>query len=191
MANNLTAERLRELVDYNPETGEFVWIARGRPACRAGDPCGRISRQGYHEIGIEYRLHRANRLAWLYMTGEWPDRDVDHINRDKADNRWCNLRLATRSQNSANVALAARRNTSGFLGVTFDKSRNKWRAQIRIGGRKVNLGRFTDPVEAAKAHDAAAWQEFGDFAELNFGRPDASIEHPDRQGVRATAKSGA
>lgn len=184
MANEITAERLKELVEYDPDTGEFVWIVKARPACRVGDLCGRISRQGYHEIGLDYRLYRANRLAWLYMTGEWPDRDVDHINRVKSDNRWSNLRLATRSQNSANVDVALRRGTSGYLGVTFDKSRDRWRAQIRIGGRKVNLGRYTDPVEAARVYDDAAWREFGEYAELNFGRPDARIEHPDSQGVR-------
>lgn len=191
MANKLTADRLRELVDYDPETGAFVWIVKSRPACRVGDPCGRISRQGYHEIGLDYVLHRANRLAWLYMTGEWPDRDVDHINRNKSDNRWANLRLATRSQNSANVSIAQRRNTSGYLGVTFDKSRDKWRAQIRIKGRKVNLGRFACPIEAAKAHDAAAWREFGEFAELNFGRDDARTKHPDREGICSASGSSA
>lgn len=183
MAKELTAERLRELIEYDPETGAFTWAARSRPGVRVGDPCGRISHHGYHEIGVEYSLRRANRLAWLYMTGEWPDGDVDHINRDKADNRWCNLRLATRSQNSSNVDPARRRNTSGFIGVTFDKARDKWRAQIRIDGRKVNLGRFSDPVEAAKAHDDAARKAFGEFAELNFGGASANIEHPNREGV--------
>lgn len=183
MANEIDATRLRQLVHYNPESGLFTWIAYSRPGVRVGDNCGRISRQGYHEIRLDYRLYRANRLAWLYMSGEWPTSDVDHINRDKADNRWCNLRIATRSQNSANVALSARRSTSGYLGVTFDKSREKWRAQIRLAGRKVNLGRYNDPVEAAKVYDAAAEREFGQFAELNFGRDNALTVHPNSEGV--------
>lgn len=184
MAENITADRLRELIEYDPLTGQFRW-AISRHGVRAGDLCGRLSVLGYREIGVEYRLYRANRLAWLYMTGEWPAGDVDHINRDKADNRWCNLRLATRSQNSANVAKAARRGESDYLGVTFDKSRGKWRAQIRIGGRKVNLGRYADPIEAARAYDEAACMEFGEFAELNFRRADEIIGHPNREGVSA------
>lgn len=116
------------------------------------------------------------------MTGEWPDGDVDHINRDKLDDRWCNLRLATRSQNSANVALR-RHSTSGFIGVTFDKPRNKWRAQIRIDGRKVNLGRYVTAEEAARVYDAATLKEFGEFAELNFGSDNGDTVNPDSKGV--------
>jgi hypothetical protein len=183
MAKELTAQRLRELLHYDPETGVFTWVAMSRPGVRVGDRCGRVSRLGYREIGVEYGLRRANRLAWLYMTGEWPSGDVDHINRDKLDDRWCNLRLATRSQNSANVALRPN-STSGFIGVTFDKARDKWRAQIRIAGRKVNLGRFASAEEAARAYDAAALKEFGEFAELNFGSDNGNTINPDSQGVR-------
>lgn len=185
MAKELTAQRLRELVHYDPETGVFTWIAASRPGVRIGDRCGRVSRLGYREIGVEYGLRRANRLAWLYMTGEWPDGDVDHINRDKLDDRWSNLRLATRSQNMANVALRSN-STSGFIGVTFDKARGKWRAQIRIDGRKVNLGRYATAEEAARVYDAAAVDSFGGFAQLNFGSEHGDTGDPDRKGICAT-----
>lgn len=159
----LTQATLKELVHYSPETGVFVW-AKSRPACRKGDACGRISVQGYHEIRIKGRLWRANRLAFIYMTGQEPsaDLDVDHINGDKLDNRWCNLRVATRSQNMANTAIDPR-NTSGAAGVTWDKDRNKWRAQLRVNGRKTNLGRFNTRDEAAAKVEEAARAQWGDF----------------------------
>lgn len=159
----LTQQRLMELVSYAPESGIFTW-AKSRPACRRGDPCGRISVHGYHEVGIDGRLWRANRLAVLYMTGALPspDMDVDHINRDPADNRWNNLRLASRSQNMANIARSAK-NTTGAKGVVWDGARKKWRAQIRINGVKTNLGRFDTMDQASVAVDAAARTQWGEF----------------------------
>lgn len=159
----LSQSILKELVYYSPETGTFVW-AKARPGCRKGAACGRISHHGYHEIGINGRLWRANRLAWLYMTGELPphDIDVDHINLDKADNRWANLRLATRSQNSANVALRSC-NTSGRSGVVWESGRKKWRAQLRINGKKANLGRFDTFEEAAARVDKVAREQWGEY----------------------------
>ncbi len=159
----LTQERLKELVYYSPETGTFTW-AKSRPACRLGDECGRISISGYHEIGILGRLWRSNRLAFLYMTGEMPPDhlDVDHINRIPTDNRWANLRIATRSQNMANTSLDPR-NTSGASGVTWDKARQKWRAQLRVNGRKTNLGRFDTREEAAAKVEEAARAQWGEY----------------------------
>lgn len=161
----IDAKSLRELIEYSPETGEFRW-AKNRRGCRVGDICGRISVHGYREICVSGRLYRANRLAFLYMTGAWPIAEIDHINRNKSDDRWSNLRQASRSQNMANVGLRAD-NTSSFPGVVWDKQRSKWRAQIRIGGRKVNLGRFPTFEEAKLVVQAAAksqWQEFAQWA---------------------------
>lgn len=159
----LTQSLLKELVYYSPETGTFVW-AKSRPGCRKGDACGYMSVHGYHEIGIRGRRWRANRLAWLYMTGEMPpdNIDVDHINLNKTDDRWSNLRLATRSQNMANTRLD-RRNTSGASGVTWDKARQKWRAQLRVNGRKTNLGRFDSRDEAIAKVETAARAQWGEF----------------------------
>lgn len=158
----IDAARLKDLVSYEPQSGRFTW-AKARKGCRLGGECGRIARTGYREIGIDGRLYHAHRLAVLYMTGEWPEQVVDHINRDKADNRWSNLRVASQSQNMANVDVR-QSNTSGHPGVTWDKSRSKWRAQIRIDGVKTNLGRFEHFEDAVSAVNAAARKQWGGFA---------------------------
>lgn len=159
----LTQARLMELLHYDPNNGVFTW-AKSRPGCRKGDPCGRISAFGYHEIGIDGHLRRANRMAYLYMTGENPpeNMDVDHINLDKADNRWANLRLANRSQNNANSRKRSH-NTSGVKNVVWDKSRNCWRAQICINGKKINLGRFSKIDDAVAKIEAVARRAWGEY----------------------------
>jgi hypothetical protein len=157
----LTQERLRHLVDYDVDTGVFTW-AISRVGAKKGSICGRINVHGYREIGINYTLHRANRLAWLYMTGSFPDMEIDHINRIKHDDSWNNLRLCTHNQNAANVSLK-KSNTSGCKGVVWDKDRNLWRVQIRIQGKKKNLGRFANYDDAVKVSLDALNKEFGEF----------------------------
>lgn len=154
----LTAERLRELVVYEPETGVFRWRV-GRPGCRAGDECGRVSAWGYTEIGIDGKLRRANRLAVLYMTGQWPDGVVDHINRVRNDDRWENLRAATHQQNCFNGPARG-----AIKGISWDASRSKWLAQARIDGVKKNLGRFACIGAAIAAHRKAVRAAHGEFA---------------------------
>lgn len=152
-------DRLRELVDYDPNTGVFRWRAR-RPACRAGDECGRTARTGYREICVDGRLWHAHRLAFIYVAGQCPD-EVDHVNRVKDDNRWCNLRPCTSQQNAGNSP-ARRHGVS--KGVHFDSSRGKWHAQINNHGTKTNLGRFSTEEEAASAYRDTAARVFGVFA---------------------------
>lgn len=176
-----TQAYLREVMNYDPETGEFTWTKKRR-SIRVGDPCGRVNIWGYREIGVCSKLYPAHRLAFLYMTGRWPEPYVDHINRVRSDNRWCNLREATASENSANGSLRGN-NTSGLMGVVWDKARSKWRAQIRINGRKTNLGRFHSAEEAAAAHDRAARAMFGEFAHLNAANTNSA-------GLPAPAEAG-
>lgn len=161
---SITQRRLMELLRYEPDTGKFQW-AFSRGGVRPG-VCGRISRWGYHEICVDKKLYKAHRLAFLYMTGCFPEKDVDHINRDKSDNRWSNLREVTVSQNMCNVPIKPS-NTSGYIGVVWDKARGKWRAQIRINGVKKNLGRFDELSKAIETYNAAAVSAFGKFAQLN------------------------
>lgn len=155
----LTQSRLRELLDYNPETGEFVWKcapdmhprAIGRLQGRkAGSPNG----QGYLAIKVDGVLRGAHRLAWLYVHGSFPAGQIDHINRTRDDNRIANLRDVTCSQNNHNVGLK-KSNSSGCPGVYFDKSRRKWAAAIRDDGPKKLLGRFENIADAAAAYAAA------------------------------------
>lgn len=154
--------RLKSLLSYDPETGVFRWTL-ARRGVKLGAECGRVSKaHGYRDIGLDGKLWRAHRLAVLYMTGVMPERDVDHENRIKHDNRWANLRLATESQNMANVGLQSD-NSSGVHGVTWDKAREKWRAQICIDGVKRNLGRFATKDEAADAYRQAAIDAWGEF----------------------------
>ena len=159
----LTAARLRELLSYDPDTGVFRWRV-SRPGTRGiGSIAGASDGQGYHQIGIDGRIYRDHRLAWLYMTGEWPADDVDHINRDRGDCRFANLREATRSQNNANAKRPSD-NTSGYKGVSFDKRRGRWHAYISHGGRRKNLGMFDTAVAAYEARLAAAARLHGEFA---------------------------
>jgi HNH endonuclease len=111
------------------------------------------------EVHPQWSMHRL-------LLG-FPAEGVDHINRDSLDNRRCNLRPASKSQNGCNYGLPAH-NTSGFRGVTWDQARGKWSAQVRLNQRTYHIGRFADPVEAAYARDAAALRLHGKFAWLNF-----------------------
>lgn len=158
----LTAERLRSLLRYDPDTGLFHCLVRrvGSQA-KVGDVVGSVGVGGYIVIRMDNAYYYGHRLARLYMTGEWPPRHVDHINMCRADNRWSNLRDATPSQNHANTR-ASRSGTSGFKGVSA--CRDKWQAHIRIDGRKAHLGTFATREEAHAAYAAAAPLVYGEFA---------------------------
>src|SRR6266446_8705973 len=96
-------EFLKKNIKYDPVTGHFTWIKKRKGRNHAiGSKAGYTDAYGYLTIGINYKIYKAHRLAWLYMTGKWPKNFIDHINRDPSDNRWENLREATRSQNQIN-----------------------------------------------------------------------------------------
>jgi hypothetical protein len=158
----LTADYLREVLDYNPETGEFRWKRHMSNRRGAGQEAGCIcSRSGYRLIGIKGVVHKANRLAWLYVHGEWPDRFVDHINGKTGDDRIANLRLATHQENLCNRG-KPRNNTSGYKGV--HRHQGMWRARIAVNGRSISLGLYHNPEEAHRAYAIAAERYHGDFA---------------------------
>jgi hypothetical protein len=171
----LTADEARRLLRYDPETGEFRWRVRRGSTAPVGGLAGSPHIKGYWTIRINYKLYLAHRIAWLMMTGSWPAIQIDHENLDKSDNRWGNLREATRHQQRGNVPKAAR-NTSGFKGVAFIQSRANpnrterrgnrpgagcWVAYIVKGRKKVNLGRFETAEEAHAAYLRAAKDHFG------------------------------
>ena len=158
----LTQELLRSLLRYDPETGLFTWLDyRGRFS-RVGERAGGPGNHGYWRIWIDGRFYLAHRLAWLYMTGEWPVGRIDHASGDPTDNRWRNLRSATASQNRANSRLA-KNNLLGVKGVRLHRN-GQYEARIRVNKRLIYLGCFRT-IEAAKAvYDAAAREHFGHFA---------------------------
>ena len=158
----LTAERLRELLHYSPETGLFYWRV-SRKGIAAGTEAGTSHVGGYRLICIDRIGHYAHRLAWLYVHGEHPSKEIDHRNGNPSDNRIANLRQSSRAQGARNVA--RRRNRSGFKGVY--RCGRKWKAQIDVNGRKVYLGVFSTPEEAAEAYDTAARLHHGEFARTN------------------------
>lgn len=150
---DLSADRLRELLDYNPETGVFTWRVRRNQHVHLESIAGTTNINGYIQICVDRRVYRAHRLAWLYVHGHWPANDIDHINGDRKDNRLANLREATRSENLQNQR-RGRGGTSAFLGVSW-RPYGKWSAQIYINGRKTSLGCFTTEEAAAAAYLAA------------------------------------
>jgi hypothetical protein len=161
--STLTAERLRHLLDYSPASGVFTWRIAPSPRVKPGDTAGTLNEKGYLRIKIGGILYRAHRLAFLWMTGEWPEAlQVDHINCIRSDNRWDNLRLATATENQWNKG-PQRNNKSGYRGVSYDKARRKWAAQIKVNGRLRKLGRFPTARKAAAAYEAEAQRIHGAF----------------------------
>lgn len=160
----LTVELLRRLLDYNPDTGVFRWRYDMRRIPMDG-VAGNINADKYRRIVINHECMLAHRLAWLYVYGEWPKGDIDHINRERDDNRIANLRDATRSQN-IHYSRPSSLNKSGIKGVSWAKKSKKWFAQIKINGRSIHLGSFDTPESAGAAYQAAAKIHFKDFAYL-------------------------
>lgn len=154
-----------ELLDYSPETGVFVWRVDRSPRHKAGMEAGSLNTKGYVQIMIDQRNYLAHRLAWLYMTGLWPDDQVDHINHDKTDNRWSNLRPANDSQNQQNKPPTRRSGSSGLLGVTWSKAAGKWASQIKIEGRRIHLG-LHETKEAAHQAYVNAKRELHPYGNL-------------------------
>ena len=156
-AADLTAARLRELLEYNPDTGLFTRvIAVGRHGRRrAGSIAGGVQVDGGIAIAIDGHLHKAHRLAWFYMTGGWPSAVIDHISGDRKDNRWVNLRDVSPAINAQNRRSGQPGSLSGLLGVTWSKRRKKWMAQIGLNGVNVYLGGFLSAEDASAAYLAA------------------------------------
>jgi len=160
----ITQSELKEVLEYNPETGLFIWKKTVNSRAVIGSIAGHKDYNIYIQISIYGKKYRAHRLAFLYMTGEWPKELVDHINQIKDDNRWTNLRQATVSQNNIN-SKKPKNNKSGYRGVHWDKTRNKWVAMIKYKCKKMNLGAYTDIEHAAAAYKKAALELYGEFAE--------------------------
>lgn len=151
----LTAEQIRQVLTYDPETGIFTWKKNGVIA-------GWSSPAGYVYIRVLGKLRGAHRLAWLCVHGEMPPKNIDHINRQPGDNRLANLRPCSQRQNCANAS-TRRDNSTGLKGVNL-MPHGRYRALIRVGGRVKHLGMFSSATEAHAAYMKAAIEHRGEFA---------------------------
>lgn len=156
--DNLTAEELRKILHYDPETGEFVWLvdrlSAGRVLAHAGDRAGYCRADGRYEIGIGGISYFAHRLAFLWVTGDWPAEELDHKNRIKGDNRWCNLREATRTQNLTN-----RTKYGKSLPRGVQVRGNKFKARFN----ECYLGLYETAEEASAVREEVAREVYGEF----------------------------
>lgn len=151
----LTQEKLKELLHYDPETGIFIWLERTSKKIRVGDTAGCINKKnGYRYIRIQGTLYLAHRLAWMYITGSFPDFQIDHEDHVRTRNVFNNLRNATNKSNGLNQSLSLN-NTSGFNGVTWHSTAKKWQAQITIDGNNIYLGLFENIEDAISKRKAA------------------------------------
>lgn len=150
--SNLDSTRLREVLDYCPQTGVFTWRQQVRKTVSIGSVATANGGNGYLRIRVGRRVFQAHRLAWLYVHGVWPAHVIDHINGDRADNRIDNLRDVTPQVNIQNQRSPIRSSSSGLLGACKDKQSGKWRSQITIEGVTQYLGLFDTAQQAHEAY---------------------------------------
>lgn len=159
----LTQKRLKELLHYNPITGEFTWINSQSHSVKNGRTAGCKQSEGYLQICVDRTTYLAHRLVWLYEFGVWPTLEIDHKDRNRTNNSFSNLRPATSSQNKANSAMH-KDNASGYKGVHRSKKTGKWISSICVMGVRMNLGEYLDPYTAHVEYNKASRKHFGEFS---------------------------
>jgi hypothetical protein len=175
----IDVETLRKLLRYEPETGKLFWLPRPREMFKSQRAystwnsrfAGKTALSSKHAHGyligpVLGKMRKAHRVAWALETGQWPVGDLDHINGCRADNRFANLREATRSENMFNCK-SHRDSTSRFRGVSWNEADKRWVVGVSVNGRRKHIGRYADEVDAAKAFNDAATKYYGQFARLN------------------------
>lgn len=162
----LTHQMLLSWIIYHPIQGLWEWRNPAIMNKRNRTTVGTISVHGYRIITINGTKYRSGRLAVFYMTGEWPKEEVDHIDRDKLNDSWVNLKEASRSENALNRDLQSN-NTSGVRGVHWDVNKQMWAVQVKKDNLNHWGGRFASLDEAVAVRDSVALQLHGDFAVLN------------------------
>jgi hypothetical protein len=155
-------EHVKDHISYDEVTGTFIWIKKTGRNGKLGPKSPTIDSRGYEQIRYMGKSYLAHRLAWYFVYGHWPDKQIDHINGIKTDNRISNLRLATRSENIRNRP-AYKNTLSGLKGVYWQSQLKKWQAIIIIDGRGKSLGTFKDKNDASMAYEKAAKERDGDF----------------------------
>lgn len=180
-----TAEDVRKLLHYDPETGVFRWRPRtaamfkaGRRhsaehraenwnAQHAGEIAGATHPSGYQSVRIGSARYYLHRVGWLLVHDTWPDGEIDHVDHDRGNNRIANLRAVDRRGNGTNAS-RARNNASGTTGVSWKADKCRWRSEIKVRGRKIHLGYFTEFDDAVAARKAA---ERANGFHPNHGQP--------------------
>lgn len=147
MTQPLTHERLLEVLDYSIVSGRFYWrTSKGN--MKAGERAGFVEPAGYRVLSIDGRPYKAHVIAWLYLHREWPSFPIDHVLGNRDDNSFFLLRRSSPLLNQQNRRGPQGNNTHGFMGVKYDRSRDKWKALIRVNGKRIELGRRNTPEEA-------------------------------------------
>ena len=155
---------LRSILHYDPETGEWTWLVNRARLAKAGQKAGTPhQKEGYIRLHIQGRMYQSSILAHFYMTGLWPEDEMDHINGIRDDDRWANLRSVSKQKNLLNRKRYLT-STSGHKGVSWHSKLGKWRARIQLYGKRMALGCFGTKEEASAAYEAAAAKHFGEFA---------------------------
>lgn len=151
---SLSQDRLKALLRYEPESGLFIRISGHpyRPDFGPGSVAGSVNNHGYIAISVDGRTYSGHRLAVPWMTGAWPTQQVDHMNGNRSDNKWKNLREVSASMNRQNQRNAKRNSKSGLLGVSWSEASKKFQASIYVNGRLMHLGMFGSDVEAHEAY---------------------------------------
>jgi hypothetical protein len=180
MSKNLTQERLKELLSYDPATGVFVRVKRTKNQYGIGSIAGNSDASGYQRITIDGKNFKAHRLAWLYMTGAFPSEQIDHIDRNPGNNRFANLRAVTQSENQHNSG-KRKDNNSGYKGVSYQMDAKKWAVRICINNVKIYLGIFHTPEEANAAYLKAEriYHPTAEAARLAWAAFEAAEEKPE------------
>lgn len=147
----ITQSQLKKLFHYEPKTGLFTRKVSTAKCVKVGDIAGCDNGRGYLRIKIDGKNYMNHRLAFMYMIGRFPNEETDHINHDKHDNRWCNLRECSRQENLRNYPIG-NRNKSGYMGVCYHKRQKKYCARIRTGSGSLHIGSFDSPLDASIAY---------------------------------------
>ncbi len=154
-SNKYTLDRdfLLSVLQYNPETGKFIWIKSLSKRVRVGSEAGSISKDGYIDIRLNKSLYKAHKLAFFIMEGRWPDKEIDHEDRNKRNNKWCNLRESNHSENNCNKDIRTD-NKSGVPGVFFESDRNRYLAFVTKDRKRYNKC-FSISIHGEKAYELA------------------------------------
>lgn len=166
MMSEFTYSNLSSVFDYNSKTGIIRWKVSNGKSVKEGDEAGYIRYDGYRNISYKYKNIPAHHIAWLFITGNFPEKHIDHINGNRSDNRETNLREVTFKENHKNKKLPEN-NKSGVIGVSMYMKSLKWQSQIRVNGKQIHLGYYEDFEEAVKVR-LEAEKKYG--FHINHGR---------------------